>query len=248
MDASAKEALLVRLGSYLDGLDQIPSQPEGGTPDLFTLLAELAVLKNEIKIESRQVKAALDIFRETFDTLRQAHDRLEGEQVRQGEQEARERQEAERDLLLELLELRDRLQAGHGQLSRYRPGWLARRSGAADYVAEIATGQGMLLRRLDEILARRDLHPLPALGQRFDPLTMHAIQTAQDPRQPDGLVLTEARTGFLYRGRLLRPAEVIVNKVTVPPPPGEELGEGPTRGADPGNHSTPENDLHRDAT
>jgi len=241
MDATAKAALLARLGSYLEGLDEIPPQPEGGAPDLFTLLAELAALKNEVKIESRQVKAALDIFRDTFDTLRQAHDRLEGEHARQGEREVRERQEVERELLLELLELRDRLQAGHGQLSRYRPGWLARRSGAADYVADIATGQGMLLRRLDEILARRDAHPLPALGQRFDPLTMHAIQTAQDPKQADGRVLTETRTGFLYHGRLLRPAEVIVNKVTVPSPPspGEGSGEGPTRAADPSSHSTP---------
>jgi len=95
--------------------------------------------------------------------------------------------------------------------------------------------------RLDEILARRDAHPLPALGQRFDPLTMHAIQTAQDPKQADGRVLTETRTGFLYHGRLLRPAEVIVNKVTVPSPPspGEGSGEGPTRAADPSSHSTP---------
>jgi molecular chaperone GrpE len=237
MDAGAKDALMVRLGTYLEGLDQIPPQPEAGAPDLFTLLVELTALKNEVKIESRQVKAALDIFRETFDTLRQAYDRLEGEQARQGVREAREHQEAERDLLVELLELRDRLQAGHSQLSRYRPGWLARRGGAATYVADIATGQGMLLRRLDEILARRDLHPLPALGQRFDPMTMHAIQTAQDAKQPDGLVLTETRTGFLYRGRLLRPAEVIVNKIALASPSGKNPGEDPNRDEDPSDHS-----------
>ncbi len=212
MDEATREGLLARFRDYLEGEEETLQERVPEAPDLFSLLAELTALKNEVKIESRQVKTALDGFRGLFDTLQQSNARLDGELDRQRERETRERQDAERDLLVELLELRDRLQAGHEQLLRYRPGWLTRRGGAGDYVGGIAEGQAMLLRRLDETLARRGVRPLQALGRRFDPATMHAADTAHDPGRDGGLVLGETRSGYLHHGRLLRPAEVIVNK------------------------------------
>ena len=212
MDENTREELVARFRGYLEDAEETPPEPAPEAPDLFSLLAELAALKNEVKIESRQVKTALEEFRGLFDTLRQSNARLDGELGRQRERETRERQDAERDLLLELLELRDRMQAGQDQLLRYRPGWLARRGGAGDYVGGIAEGQAMLLRRLDETLARRGVRPLQALGRHFDPATMHAADTAYDPERDGGQVLRETRSGYLHHGRLLRPAEVIVNK------------------------------------
>ncbi len=41
----------------------------------------------------------------------------------------------------------------------------------------------MNLRRLDETLLRRGVRPLAALGQPFDPHTMHAAELASDPTQ-----------------------------------------------------------------
>ncbi len=212
MDEATREGLLARFRDYLEAVEQTPQGPAPEAPDLFSLLAELTALKNEVKIESRQVKGALEEFRGLFDTLQQSNARLDAELGRQRERETRERQDAERDLLVELLELRDRLQAGHGQLLRYRPGWLARRGGVGGYVNGIAEGQAMLLRRLDETLARRGVRPLQTLGRRFDPATMHAADTAHEPGRDGGLVLRETRSGYLHHGRLLRPAEVIVNK------------------------------------
>ncbi len=212
MDEATREGLVARFRDYLDGSEEMPPEQAPEVPDLFSLLAELAAMKNEVKIESRQVKSALDEFRGLFDTLQQSNARLDGELSRQRERETRERQDAEQDLLLELLELRDRMQAGQDQLLRYRPGWLARRGGAKDYVGGIVEGQAMLLRRLDETLARRGVRPLQPLGRRFDPATMHAADTAHDPERDDGQVLGETRSGYLHHGRLLRPAEVIVNK------------------------------------
>ena len=212
MDEATREGLVAHFRDYLDGAEEMPPEQAPEAPDLFSLLAELAAMKNEVKIESRQVKSALDEFRGLFDTLQQSNARLDGELSRQRERETRERQDTERDLLLELLELRDRMQAGQDQLLRYRPGWLARRGGAGDYVGSIAEGQAMLLRRLDETLARRGVRPLQALGRRFDPATMHAADTAHDPARDGGQVLGETRSGYLHHGRLLRLAEVIVNK------------------------------------
>jgi len=217
MDEHAKEQLLIRFRAYLEAADLVAEEgaPAGDGPDLFTLLAELAGLKAEVKVESRQVKAALDQFRELFDLLRQAQQRLEEDLGRQQGREAGDRQNAERDLLLELLDLRDRLQAGLDQGLGYRPGWLARRGGAETFVAGMSEGLGMNLRRLDDILHRRGVRPIPVLDRPFDPQTMHAGEVTEDPARPEGQVVSERRRGFTQHDRLLRAAEVVVNKLKV---------------------------------
>jgi molecular chaperone GrpE len=212
MDQSAKEALVARFSDYLEQAETLtPTEAEKAVPDLFTLLAELSALKSEVKLESRQVKSALEEFRALFDALREGNARLAEERERRREQEQAVGQLTQKDLLLDLLDLRDRLQAGHEQAVRFRPGWLSRRS-AASFVAAMADGMAMNLRRLDEVLARRDVRPLPALGEPFDPRTMHAADVAEDRTQPEGRVLRELRPGFLLGDRLLRPAEVVVNR------------------------------------
>lgn len=220
MDGSIRDDLLARFAAYLDdigdeGLDEdSPDRNgEGRLPDLYTLLAEVSALKNEVRLESRQVKAALDQFRDAFDLVRTAQGRVEEGQAQRAEAERRARQDADRDLILELLELRDRLQAGHDQARRYRPTWLARRGGADAFVGGMAEGLAMNLRRLDETLARRGVRAIPVLGARFDPRTMHAADAGRDPTQPDGTVLAELRRGFAQGERLLRAAEVTVNRV-----------------------------------
>jgi molecular chaperone GrpE len=215
MDEAAKEMLVARFRAYLDSagaeLDHGDEAANASVPDLFTLLAEVSTLKNEVKLESRQVKSALEEFRALFNALREAHARLVDEQERRRQQDQVARQQTQKDLLLALVDLRDRLQAGHEQAVRFRPGWLTGRS-ATGFVASMAEGLAMNLRRLDEILARRGVRPLPVLGQTFDPHTMHAAELAHDPESPEGLVVRELRKGFLYGDRLLRVAEVAVNR------------------------------------
>lgn len=215
MDEALKEQLVAQFRTYLDiaeGADGIdPAEDDADAPDLFTLLTELAALKNEVKLESRQFKTALDQFGDLFDTLRDGHTRLAEEQQQRGIQEQAAAQQAQKTLLLELLELRDRVQAGYDQCLRFRPSWLGKRH-ASEFVASMAQGMAMNLRRLDETLARRGVQPLPVLGQPFDPHSMHAAELADDASQVAGIVLGELRKGFLLQGQLLRTAEVVVNR------------------------------------
>lgn len=219
MDEAAKDELTVRFRAYLDSTDaagEANAEPDGASaPDLFTLLAEVAALKNEVKLESRQVKSALHEFRGLFDELRQANAQLAEEQDRRRGQERLAGQQAQKDLLVELLDLRDRLQAGHDQAARFRPRWLKGRA-AAGFVASMADGMAMNLRRLDETLTRRGVRPLRAVGQAFDPRTMQAVELMSDPARDEGLVVQELRKGFLQEDRLLRPAEVVVNRPAQP--------------------------------
>lgn len=216
----AKTALLERFRAYLeaesDGREGsgagIQDTDEPDAPDLFTLLAELAALKNEVKLESRQVKTALEQFRDLFDSLRQANEHLSAELSRR-QQDARDvALNAERDILLELIELRDRLRDGRGQAASYRPNWLAHASGAAEFIAGMTQGLSMNLRRLDETLDRREVRPIQVVGQPFDPRIMRALEVGRDPALPLGTVLAELRTGYRRGESLLRLADVIVNK------------------------------------
>ncbi len=224
MDDAEKDALAARFRAYLD-LPPAPSlwsdaedQP-AAAPDLFSLLGEVAALKNEVKLESRQLKGALDEFRDLFDALKTAHERLADEQQRRREQDRAAQARERKDLLLELLELRDRLQAGHGGAAGYRPRGLLGRHQARTFATAMAQGLAMNLRRLDETLARRGVQPLPALGRPFDPHRMHAAEVESDPARSAGEVLRELRAGFLLDGELLRPAEVVVNRPDGAPDP-----------------------------
>ena len=212
MDA-AKEQLLERFRAYLNETDSLIDASEPETPDLFTLLAELMALKNEVKLESRQVKGALEQFREVFDTLRQTNERLSAELSRHQQQQRGETDAAERGLLIEIIELRDRLHSGHTHAAGYQPGWFARRGRADRFVAGMTEGLAMNLRRLDETLARWDVRPVDTVGQPFDPRIMSTVDVTRDPTRPSGEVTAESRTGFLRNGELLRTAEVIVNKI-----------------------------------
>ena len=215
MDEAAKDQLAARFRAYLDSVDGRADEGAGvqddPVPDLFTLLSEVAALKNEVKLESRNLKSALDEFRGLYDTLREANSRLADEQARCREQERLLARQAQKEQLLELLELRDRIQAGYGQASRFRPGPLVGRS-AARFIGSMAEGMAMNLRRLDETLARYGVRPLPALGEAFDPHSMHAAELVRDPSRDEGVVVKELRKGFLYEDALLRSAEVVVNR------------------------------------
>ncbi|MFP4279636.1 MAG: nucleotide exchange factor GrpE [Halochromatium sp.] len=240
MDSATKDRLAERFRAYLDrppvtarasaGLDDdapdaAPDAPPEA-PDLFSLLAEVAALKNEVKLESRQVKTALDEFRALFETLQSATTRLDQEQQRRREQERGARLRERKEFLLELLELRDRLQAGHASAAGYRPKGLFGRRRAREFAAAMAEGLAMNLRRLDETLARRGVRPLPALGKAFDPHRMHAAELDFDPALPIGQVIAERRPGFLLEGELLRTAEVVVNRrESAAPDHGVEPGE-----------------------
>lgn len=218
LDPAQKESLIEEFRAYLDDADESdPAESDteaGDTPvDLHSLLAEMAALKNEIRLESRQFKAMLEEMRQFGEVLREQNERLNRELERAREQAAAGKRQAERGLLLGLLDLRDRLAAGVDAGAAHRPGFLARLAPAESRFADsLAQGQSLTLRRVDELLDGHQVRPLQAIGQNLDPHRMRAVGVEAVPGQPDGQVLREVLRGYYQHGELLRAAEVIVNK------------------------------------
>ncbi len=215
MDAEQREALVARFRAYLEeagdsGATEGTSEAEGAqAPDLYTLLAEVSALKSDVRRSTQQHKDALD-------QLGSALAQTQEQQRALGDALERERRSAARDaeerLLLELVELRERLVAGYRQATSLKPGVVARLGGAGRLLRRMAEGIEINLRQLDEVLTRYGVEGQVTLHQPFNPQTMHAVDTVHDETQPDGVVVEELRTGFQRHGHPLRIAEVIVNR------------------------------------
>jgi molecular chaperone GrpE len=211
MDQTTKEQLMAQFGAYLDEVDDEPELAP--RDDAFSLFAELAGLKNEVKREARQVREAIDQFKSVFSTLQTSNEALnrELESRRQGEQGLR--RDTLRPLLQELLELRDRMEAGL-ELSAPRKrsvlGRLFRRRNQR--LDALREGQGMTLRRLDRILGDYRVRPVDAVNKPLDPHIMRVVEVEVRTDQPQGVVISELRKGFFWDEELLRTAEVKVNK------------------------------------
>jgi len=222
MDETTKTALLEQFRGYLETLEEEEAPAPGNDLpgiDLHTLFTELAGLRNEVKLESRQVKQALDHSRELVDALQENNRRLSGElsALRRAEEELRE--EAQRELLLELLELRDRLADGARHIRAFTPRGLVERflfGRAKGRIKPLIAGTGegleMGLRRIDALLQRNGVRPIESRERKLDPMRMQAVSVTHDPSREEGVVVNELRRGYLRGGKVLRLAEVVVNK------------------------------------
>jgi molecular chaperone GrpE len=210
-DAVEKERLIEEFSAFLETCE---SGDEAEQPvDLHTLLAEMAALKNEIRLESRQFKSMLDEMRSFANVLREQNERLNRDLEMAREQTAAGKQKAERALLLEMLDLRDRLQAGRDAGEAHKPSWLARLiPDESRFNDSLVQGMALTLQRVDDALTSHRVRPLTVTGLPLDPHMMRAVGIETDIDKPDGVVLREARRGFYHGSELLRAAEVIVNK------------------------------------
>ncbi len=215
MDDSIKQALIDRFRGYLDMVEDGEEPPDdpGETADLFSVLVEMAALRSEVRTESRLVKEALEQFRGVFDSLQASQATLQRELDRARTETRDQAQSALRPLLLDVIDLRDRLVAALTPSAAALPRWRDRlwrrdRSGVAAW----QEGLRMTLRRLDQVLLDRRVVATQLAGLPFDPRLARAIGIAADSSVAEGTVVKEVRAGFLWDDQVLRTAEVIVSK------------------------------------
>ncbi|HEY7473528.1 MAG TPA: nucleotide exchange factor GrpE [Vicinamibacterales bacterium] len=113
----------------------------------------------------------------------------------------RERQEsttaAAADLLGDLLPLLDDLE---------------RALGADDSAGGYRKGVELIHKQLLDLLAKRGVRPIEAVGAEFDPHVHQAVTYEHVDGRRDGEVVEELRRGYMLGDRLLRPAMVKVAK------------------------------------
>ncbi len=213
MDDSIKQALLSRFQAYLDTAEPAAPEPGTETSDLYSLFVEVAGLRSEVRTESRLVKEALDQFRGVFDMLRASQGNVQQELDRARTAARDQADAALRPLLLDVIDLRDRLLVALTFAAAARPGWVGRlwrRPASGDEAWQ--EGLRMTLRRLDQALLDRRVVPMQLVGLPFDPRRARVVGTSAESAAADGTVIVEVRAGFLWDDQVLRTADVIVSK------------------------------------
>lgn len=213
MDEQAKEQLIEQFRAYLE-TDFAPEEPED-IIDRMTLFNELAGLKNEVRIESRQLKGALDDFRLAFTSLDRAHQDTANMLHHIEQQEREAARAAFKPVILGLIELYDRIGAGLQSKPPAIPFFQRLLTGGRHsqrWLTGHLEGQQMILGRVLDLLNQCGVSALDSHGRQFDPNCMKAVGFQADPEQEHGVVLQVNRKGFRQGERIVRPAEVIVNK------------------------------------
>ncbi len=83
---------------------------------------------------------------------------------------------------------------------------------AGPEAAAYRQGVELIYKQIQDLLARRGVTPIEAVGQPFDPHLHQAITYEASPGRAEGEVIEEVRRGYKQGDRLLRPAMVKVAK------------------------------------
>jgi len=74
----------------------------------------------------------------------------------------------------------------------------------------VYSGMVLVQKQLNDLLEENGLQAIEAEGKKFDPNLHEAI--AHEPSEsPEGTVIRQARRGYRFKDRLLRPARVVVS-------------------------------------
>ena len=88
----------------------------------------------------------------------------------------------------------------------------AAQTAGPDASQSLQAGVGLVCQQLKAVLAEAGLEELSAVGKLFDPNLHEALSQQETPEVPEGHVVHQARKGYRFRDRLLRPASVVVAK------------------------------------
>lgn len=78
-------------------------------------------------------------------------------------------------------------------------------------------GVGAIEKQVRTLLEKEGVKHKESMGQLFDPYYQHAVGTANDSSQPDGIVMDVYQKGYMLKEKVLRPALVVVNRHDLPP-------------------------------
>ncbi len=212
MKEQLKEELVARFREYLE-TDFAPDSEEE-YQDRYSLFSELSGLKNEVRIESRHFKSALDDFRGAFSVLDGANqDLAKSVQLLQNQKGEQEHQMLQ-PFVTGLMDLYDRLLAGLERKLPKQHMFQAFYGGNRHkrWFDAHQEGQEMALNRILDLLTLCDITPIDINNTPFNPGIMRAVQFKTDSGVENGIVLEECRKGFVRGTQVVRPAEVIVNK------------------------------------
>jgi len=91
-------------------------------------------------------------------------------------------------------------------------------SGATRDSSQFHQGVEMTLKQLQQLLRQHGVESGDIVGQPFDPHRHEALSPGHDPAQPDHAILSVLQRGYQRGEKVVRPAKVVVNDLTLSKP------------------------------
>ena len=85
---------------------------------------------------------------------------------------------------------------------------------SAETIESITKGVQIVFEHVQEVLKGHGLERIDSLGAEFDPSIHEAMMRRTEDDKADNTVLEEFQPGYKLAGRVIRPAKVIVNKLS----------------------------------
>ncbi len=108
---------------------------------------------------------------------------------------------ASKDIILKVLENVDNLERGI-EASR----------STEDY-NKLVEGLKMTINNFSEMLTNEGVTEIEALGKEYNPYEQHAVQVMSNEEKSNNEVLMVLQKGYKLKGKVIRPAMVVINKV-----------------------------------
>jgi len=167
--------------------ERVPAVP----PELEEKLSELEILAQAL--EESKKKAA-----EYFDQLLRLKAEFENFRKRTEKEKTEARAWGKQDVLMPLLALVDIFEQA-----------MAHTRSATD-MKQVVQGLEFLHKNFASFLKGEGLEAMQLAGQAFDPHKAEAVEQTEVDEKEAGKVLAELQKGYLFQGRVLRPARVRV--------------------------------------
>jgi molecular chaperone GrpE len=187
-------------------INQNPSELEGSTTEAkpqgdqpVEAVASPADPRAQLQADLAEARAEAAEWQDRF--LRKAAE-FENFRKRTDKEKAESMMLAKSSILVEFLPIADACERaltsiGEGQKAQ----------GGIDQYRE---GVELLYRQMLDTLARSGVVPMEAKGRKFDPHLHEALSLEATSIFEENTVIEELRRGYLFKGRLLRPSQVIV--------------------------------------
>ncbi len=169
-------------------------EPKKDSPKVEPKLSAEAVLQTKVQELEEKAKADQDKYLRLFAEFDNYRKRTQAEKEEFGKY-------ATTDLLKKLLPLMDSFEQARVSFEKH-----------SDEKEELKKGLALIHKQFEDILLLIGVKKIEAAGKKFDPHFHEAIIQQEKPGVASGLVIEEARPGFMIHDRVLRPAMVIVAK------------------------------------
>ncbi len=82
-----------------------------------------------------------------------------------------------------------------------------------DELSKFLSGFKIIYSHLTDTLKKYEVEEIPAVGETFDPNKHEALMTTNNKEEKDDIVVECLLKGYTLKGKVIRPAKVIVNKL-----------------------------------